>query len=261
MAHTLSARAAAEKAHYDEHGFIGHNRRALARFHHVFDSPNTRRGEALFRDLILPRAGGGRHVLEIGCGGGSFSRALTRAGAAHVCAVDLSEAQINIARQRGDDSGRIEFRVHDIEQPIDGTYSLIVGRAVLHHVDYRQVMRRLYETNLEPGGRMVFMEPLGIGLLSRIHWHFNTSVHTPDERPFVHKDLRWLRETFPNFALYGINYLSYGLAACTSLVLRSPDNLVLIAADRIDARLHDALPALRPRCRSAVFVVDRPVSG
>jgi SAM-dependent methyltransferase len=259
MAQTLSARAAAEKAHYDEHGFIGHNRRALSRFHHVFNGPHTRRGEALFRDLILPRAGG-RDVLEIGCGGGSFSRALTRAGASHVCAVDLSEAQIDIARQRGDENGRIDFRVHDAEQPIDGVYSLIVGRAVLHHVDFRQVMTRLYETNLAPGGRMVFMEPLGIGLLSRLHWRINTSVHTPDERPFVHADLRWLRQTFPNFTLYGINYLSYGLAAFTSLVLRSPDNLVLIAADRIDARLHDALPALRSRCRSAVFVVDRPVS-
>jgi 2-polyprenyl-3-methyl-5-hydroxy-6-metoxy-1,4-benzoquinol methylase len=257
---TLSARAAAEKAHYDEHGFIGENRRKLARFHHVFNSPNTRRGEALFRDLTLPRAAG-QDVLELGCGGGSFSRTLTRAGASHVCALDISEAQIALARQKGTDDGRIDFRVHDAEQPVEGVFKLIVGRAVLHHVAYQSVMSRLYNDNLAPGGRMVFMEPLGVGLLSRLHWRLNTSVHTPDERPFVRDDLRWLQATFPGFTLYGINYLSYGLAAFTSLVLRSPDNVMLVAADRLDVALHDHFPALRARCRSGLLVVDRPAKS
>jgi len=253
----LSTRAAAEKAHYDEHGFIGHNRRTLARFHHVFNSPNTRRGEALFRELTLPRADG-QSVLELGCGGGSFSRTLTRAGASHVRALDISEEQIARAGGRGTDAGRIDFRVHDIEQPIDGAFALIVGRAVLHHVDYQRVLRRLYDENLAPGGRMVFMEPLGIGLLSRIHWWLNTSVHTPDERPFVHDDLRWLRANFPAFRLHGINYVSYATAAVTSLFIESPDNAVLVAADRLDAALHETFPMLRARCRSALLVIDRP---
>jgi 2-polyprenyl-3-methyl-5-hydroxy-6-metoxy-1,4-benzoquinol methylase len=37
------------------------------------------------------------------------------------------------------------------------SYDLIIGRAVLHHVDYQQVLRQLYDNNLNPGGKMFFI--------------------------------------------------------------------------------------------------------
>jgi len=52
-------------------------------------------------------------------------------------------------------------------EPIEGTFDIIYGRAILHHVEYKTLLKRLYEKNLNSGGFMIFMEQLGSNSLSK----------------------------------------------------------------------------------------------
>ena len=140
-------------------------------------------------------------------------------------------------------------------------YDVIVGRSVLHHLNYRAMLENLYENNLAPGGQMVFVEPLGQGLLMRIYWRVGSRFHTPDERSFRSEDIRWLEHRFANFHLLSMNYVSLP-AACVSWLLQLPaDNAMTRLADRIDVGLADRFERLRSHYRSAVFHITKPAAA
>jgi SAM-dependent methyltransferase len=226
------------------------------RYSHIFESPNTMRNERVFRQMLC-EAVSGKRVLEIGCGTGSCAVQASQCGATSVLAVDISRTRIAQARQR-DVQGTVEFQVADVAQPIEGAYDVIVGRAVLHHLDYREVLQRLVRENLNAHGMMIFYEPLGSNVLIRLFHTLSRDAHTPDEHPFEHDDLAWLHTTFPDFALIPINYLSLPLGAISPLLFKRPDNVMLHAADHIDDFLARHVSWLHHRFRAAIFVIRNP---
>jgi SAM-dependent methyltransferase len=248
-------RAERERAAYDEHGVFEQSHGWHVRFKHVFESPNTLAQERVFSELI--RGGSaGRRVLEIGCGDGSYARELLDAGAAYVRGVDISEKFIAMARLRAV-PGRLEFVTADASQPVGDCFDLVFGRAILHHLDYQPVLQRLYDTNLSPGGLMVFMEPLGSNLLIRLFHAVARSAHTPDERPFFRRDIDWFRSTFPRLEILPINYLSFPIGLLSSLVFRKADNALTRMGDRADRWIGRRLPPLVPQFRQAIFVIRK----
>jgi ubiquinone/menaquinone biosynthesis C-methylase UbiE len=70
-------------------------------------------------------------VLDVGCGGGRYSLALARAGAAQVVGVDVSEAMIALARRAAQDAGvaeRCTFVVSPfLDFVADKTFDVIVA--------------------------------------------------------------------------------------------------------------------------------------
>jgi SAM-dependent methyltransferase len=229
---------------------------AHLRFRHVFECPNSRRADRLFGDL-LRAAVPGRRVLEVGCADGTRCQDALALGAAHVLGVDVSEHFLDDARRRAI-ADRLEFAFHDIARPLAGRFDVIFGSAILHHLDYRPVLVRLYEDNLAPGGVMLFREPLGANLLIRLWWRFGGGAHSPDERPFYPADLSWLRARFPFLRLYGVNYLSLPAGIVSSLVCRSPDNVVLRWCDRADHWMGSHWRWLVPRFRYSVMTIEKP---
>jgi 2-polyprenyl-3-methyl-5-hydroxy-6-metoxy-1,4-benzoquinol methylase len=251
----MATRAEREKLAYDEHHVFERSHGWHARFPHVFECPNTLRHERLFRERV--RAGvAGRRVLDVGCGDGAGSSALLELGACYVRGIDVSEKFIEQARSHAL-PGRLEFENRDAALPLSGRFDVILGRAILHHLDWRPVLRRLHEENLAPGGFMLFMEPLGANLLIRAYHALARGAHTPDERSFEADDLRWLRENFPAVEILPVNYLSFPAAIASSLVFRRADNLLLRACDRADTWLARRAAFLAPRFRQAVIVIGK----
>lgn len=255
-------RARREREAYDEHGVDEVVTTWHGRFPHVFQSPNTRRAEERF-DALARAAVAGRSVLDVGCGKGKRSVGLLDMGAAQVLGVDISQTAIAQAQARPHAqahlrSGRLEFRVGDITHELDGEFECIFGRAILHHVDYRALLPRLYAEHLTPGGTMLFMEPLGEHPLIRLYTRLVASAHTPDERSFMDEDLRWLRDRFPDLELYPINYLTLPVAIITSFLRLTPDNAALRLCDRADEWLAGRAPRLRSHFRQTIVVIRKP---
>ncbi len=249
-------RARREREAYDEHGVDAAMGAWHGRFPHVFQSPNTRRAEERF-DALTRAAVTGRRVLDMGCGEGASSERLLDLEAAFVLGIDISQTAIARAQTRAR-PGRLEFCLGDVTRELEGEFGCIFGRSILHHIDYRGALPRLYDEHLAPGGTMLFMEPQGENLLIRLYARLVASAHTPDEQSFMEDDLRWLRQHYPSVELDPVNYLTFPAAILTSLLPVCPNNALLRACDRADVRLARRVPRLRSHFRQTIVAIRKP---
>lgn len=245
-----------ERAAYDAGDVWAHSNRWHRRFPHVFSCPNTKRHERLLEDL-LRSATKGKRVLELGCGDGENAARLLSFGAEYVCGVDVSNAFLARARARTQ-PGRLEFVNRDASQPIEGEFDAIVGRSILHHVDYRPMLRHLFTSTLRTNGTMVFMEPLGSNPLIRTYALLVPRAHTPDERSLRLDDLRWFEREFRDFELHPFNFASLPAGIVSSFLFARPDNVLLRATDAADRWLAGRWRRLDAWFRHAVLVIRKP---
>jgi SAM-dependent methyltransferase len=180
-----SGRLQREAAFHDE-AFADNTRAAADRFYSVAH-PAYDRYRALVADGVS-----GLKLLEYGCGPGSESFGLAAKGA-EVYGIDISPVAMEMAqetaRQRGV-GARCHFRVMNAEAldfP-DDTFDRICGSGILHHLDLTRAFAEIHRT-LKPGGRAIFIEPLGHN--PAINWYRNRTpeMRTPDEHPLLERDL------------------------------------------------------------------------
>lgn len=237
----------------DQRDVYQHWDRLSRRFRHVFECPNSVSGERVFNEMLRP-AIAGKRVLEIGCGSGWFAERLSSFGAGYVYAVDISRTCIAEAKQR-EVPGVCEYAIGDVSLPLSGVFDVIVGRGILHELDFQKVLPCLARDNLVQNGLMFFTVPLGGNWFIRAYHQFSKHAHTPHEHPFERDDLRWIRKTFPGFTLTPINFVSLPLAAISSFVMKRPDNALLRGADSIDRYLAGHARWLHPYFRCAIFSI------
>jgi 2-polyprenyl-3-methyl-5-hydroxy-6-metoxy-1,4-benzoquinol methylase len=248
-----AARAIREATAYDEGDVWENSAQWHQRVHHVLECENTQRAErAMFARM---EAVAGKRALDLGCGPGVVSARLDDLGAGSVLGIDISEKEIRQAvRDYGSRPG-VSFAVQSADDPVDGRFDLIIGRSVLHHIDFRATLVRLYEQNLAPGGHMVFMEPTSHPFSLLFH-RLVRSAHTADEWPLTPSDLRWMRDRFDNVALLPVNLLSFPAGIVSSFLLSSPDNALMRLADRLDRRL-ERRPRMTSRGRQALIDITK----
>jgi SAM-dependent methyltransferase len=112
----------------------------------------------------------GQQVLDFGCGDGPDT-ALLAARGAYVHALDLSPELLQRAADRLRADG-LDQRVtlhcgsaHAVPLP-DESVDLVVGHAILHHLDLMAARREVHRL-LKPGGRAIFLEPVRASKLIR----------------------------------------------------------------------------------------------
>jgi SAM-dependent methyltransferase len=247
-------RARREAAAYDEDSVWERNHAWNLRVPHVLAGPNTVHGEQLAERLMAEAVAGGGRALDVGCGDGHSSEAVLELGGSYVLGIDVAPSMIQKAKEL-EQPGRMEFRLVDAHEPIDGEFDLVFGRSVLHHIDFRAFLERTYAENLAPGGRMAFMEPLAHPMTLAFH-RLVPRAHTPDERPLRPADLRWMRRRFERARVVPVNLLSFPAGAVSSFVFAGADNALMRAADRADRAL--SRPGLIPYFRQGFLVVDKP---
>jgi len=99
------------------------------------------------------------HVLEIGCGWGSFAIEAVRATGCRVTGISLSRQQLELARRRVREAGleeRIDLKLCDYRQ-LQGRYSKIVSIEMLEAVGHAglEPFFAVCDRALRPGGRAV----------------------------------------------------------------------------------------------------------
>lgn len=191
----------------------------------------------------------GKDVLDYGCGEGRVAFEALSDGAATVTGLDISEERISraqeIATERGV-SDRATFIAGDATNTDfqDGSFDLILGGAILHHMDLRKAFCEIRRV-LKPGGRAVFVEPLIHNPILRLGRLLTPSARTPDETPLSVADWELCASIFPAFEHHEREFISIPLIPLNLLL---PARLKKRLARRV-ARWDDVLLARFPRLR------------
>jgi ubiquinone/menaquinone biosynthesis C-methylase UbiE len=193
------------------------------------------RGERFFERIIAESTPGGR-VLDYGCYDGWLYPTLAQHNPSEVIGIDISEKGIAAAQAKYGDQAT--FRVmdaHILDFP-DNRFDFIVGRAILHHLNFEMAVREIHRV-LKPGGRCLFYEPILGNPMAEIFRRLTPSARTDDERPLSPRQIAWASALFAGSEYQYVNLVSTPLAMLSSFMLRSPKNLMLRVADSIDHAL------------------------
>jgi ubiquinone/menaquinone biosynthesis C-methylase UbiE len=152
---------------------------AAARRLEVQDAQFAAISEALLDSLDLRPTD---HVLELGCGAGSFSRRIMRrlgTGGALTC-IDYTQGLLDQAAERlreangpsSDRRARLELVKCDIHEAgrLAAAADAVVARTVLHHLPFPEVFLGRLRRDLRPGTKLGFIEPEFRALLGRLAW-------------------------------------------------------------------------------------------
>ncbi|MGH9197885.1 MAG: class I SAM-dependent methyltransferase [Acidimicrobiia bacterium] len=143
-------------------------------------------------------------VLDFGCGSGVHTLLLARRGA-DVLAFDISRDLIEIARRRlaVNGLGSARFFVssaHDLALA-DASVDLVLGVAILHHLELTRVARELKRI-LRTGGRAIFQEPVRNSKMIQFVRDlipYRAPDVSPFERPLTDEELRAFASGFSRY--------------------------------------------------------------
>ena len=130
-------------------------------------------------------------VLEVGCGSGTFTTDISQAFD-DLVSIDVSEVLLEAARAK---CPKVRFEKADIHQTAfkDGSFDLVVGCSVLHHLAWDVALREIGRL-LRPGGQLRFSEPnlLNPQIYVQKNWSWlkRRLGDSPDEYAFTPGQIR-----------------------------------------------------------------------
>lgn len=156
----------------------------------------------------------GKHVLEYGCGLGEISTLLAKSGA-NITTFDLSQKSVLTCRQRAklnnvDIQIRLAVAAGEHLPYADESFDLIFGKAILHHLDAELGWCDISRV-LKPGGKAVFVEPMGMNPLlnfARDHVPYPHKNPRGADRPLSYTDIRKWGQGFRRFEYREIQLFS-----------------------------------------------------
>ena len=235
----LAARIQREKRAFNEGTVWQESHKIHRRFHHVFECANTLAAESFF-EAKLAQCCPGSHLLEYGCLDGALASKYHSLGARSIVGIDISEVGVETANRN---HGRIgEFLVcdaHDLRCIPDGGIDFVVGRAILHHLDFERAIREVKRV-LRAGGTALFVEPLYDNPASKVFRALTPQARTRDERPLSRRQIEWANRLFTGHDHHFCNLVSTPIGMLTPLLFSSAQNPLLNMANRLDRALEQS---------------------
>ena len=238
------------EAEFHDHTFAEDTRAELGRFYAVARGAYDRYGALVKEDVA------GVDVLEYGCGPGSEAFALAHAGG-RVQGIDISPVAIEMAQRTATEQGvadRCTFTVMNAEAVTlpDRSFDRICGSGILHHLDLERSFREIVRV-LKPGGRAIFLEPLGHN--PAINWYRRRTpeMRTEDEHPLLAKDLA---QAARHFARVTPEFFHLAILASVPLQKLPYFGMVRGALDRLDKMLLNPRSPLRWAAWMTVLVLE-----
>ena len=207
----------------------------------------------------------GKNALDYGCGDGGLSVRLLEQGASRVTGIDISAVLVEEARRRTAAAGfadRTRFVVADAHETefSDGEFDLVVGIAILHHLDLTRALPELRRI-LAPGGTAVFLEPLWHNPLLRLGRRLTPSARTEDEHPFTEDDWKLCASIFPEFRHVERELATIPLMPLNFVLPSGARRPLARWVHRLDDRLLERYPGLGKYGRVTILVFGANGAG
>jgi SAM-dependent methyltransferase len=231
----LSSRVAKEKAAWNDSDVHAHAAQLHRRFSHVFLCPNAVFTDTAF-DSAVAAAARDRFVLEYGCFTGAMIPVLAKCAPRKILGIDISRNAIAEAKLK---HGSVaHFGVMDCHRLAlaDDSLDAVVGRAILHHLDFDTAIREIRRV-LKPGGHAVFIEPLRDNPAGKLLRLLTPRARTVDELPLSQSQIRRADGLFSESRHVFSGLVSVGCGMVSSLVSKNPANALMSLAHRVDLRL------------------------
>lgn len=234
---------------YHNKAFAQDVRKSVDKFYETIESSRDAHWHALMP--LTP----GVKVLEYGCGPGSAAFDLARQGA-QVVGIDISDVAIaqSTAKAQAENLD-IDFRRMNAEELEfgDNTFDIIVGSAILHHLDLDKAYGELYRC-LKPGGKAVFIEPTGHNPLLNCYRKLTPRLRTVDEKPMKRRDFRKASDYFSEVQ---VSYFNLFTTAAVFFRKRSYFKDLLVMLDRLDRWSFRWIPGLKYWGWMAVMILHK----
>lgn len=197
-------------------------------------------------------------VLDYGCGTRAIALQLLEAGPQRVVCFDLSEIRTGKARTAVLSHGRgvdADFLTADGHRTpfADHSFDLIVGSAVLHHLDLEIALGEVRRI-LKPGGRAVFKEPIAYNPVLRFGRALTPFARTPDEQPLTTADWQLCASAFLPFRHYERELLTTLFIPVALLLPRTWQRGLMRRLEPLDKWLLSRISFLRKYAHVSILV-------
>jgi|TARA_B100001964_G_scaffold43802_1_gene48736 ubiquinone/menaquinone biosynthesis C-methylase UbiE len=134
----------------------------------------------------------------------------------------------------------------------DDSFDFVYGCAILHHLDYGRALDEVCRV-LKPGGRILFVEPLGINPVGKLVRAITPFARTVDEKPLMFAELAELEKKFHTRHYYE-ELFSVPLGVISGFLFDNADNWLTRFAFNLDLSLNRAFPPLRYLFRHVLVI-------
>jgi len=217
----------------------------------------TAASKAYYRNFIATNCDG-HAVLEYGCGPHSHAALVVPKGAKLVTGIDISHVATVMHQgfARKCNLPMLYSCVMNAEKLAftESSFGMICGTGILHHLDLEASFREIARV-LTPGGKAIFIEPLGHNPAINLYRNMTPAMRSVDEHPLLMRDLELARRFFGRVDVQYFHLSALGAVAFHKA--RWFPKLVA-ALDRFDQQLFRFLPFLKKHAWAATLVLSQP---
>lgn len=248
----LSARAHREQEAFNE----GLQRDGYMRvFDHTSHLFLRRRDQVIRDELQYAQA---KDVLELGSISWKVWVEDNGVRPANLHCINISQEEIDQGKENGRGS-KVKPHFHLMDAHClefeDESFDFVYGCAILHHLDFVRALDEVCRV-LKPGGRILFVEPLGINPVGKLVRAMTPFARTVDEKPLMFKELAELEKRFDTRHYYE-ELCSVPLGVISGFLFDNPDNGLTRFAFNLDLSLNRVFPPLRYLFRHVLVVGTR----
>ena len=172
--------------------------KSKGRFENIFYKAIYNSTEDFFN--YLKKNSSNSNILDYGCGIGSSLKKVIEFNPKKITGIDISDVSIQKAKKTiKATNSNINLLVDNCEKTKfdDNTFDIVYGTGILHHLNIEICLKEIHRI-LKPGGKFLFIEPLGTNPLINFYRRFTPKSRSIDEHPLIEKDFNLIKNKFVN---------------------------------------------------------------